>query len=256
MTPHPVHRRKKLIEVAIPLEAINAASAREKSIRHGHPSTLQLWWAPRPLAATRAVIFCQMVDDPSAIPEEYPTKQEQDTERKRLFGLLERLVAWEAIHDGTILHEAHNEIRKSWERACADNSFTHSSASLFNRSRLPSLHDPFAGGGAIPIEAQRLGVDAFASDLNPIPVLINRSKIEINHKFNGYPPVNTGSESARLVEACLGALGLSEDLKYYGDLLRRKAHAPPTRKDVTPLNLKPGGLMEQSNASLQRGDQG
>jgi putative DNA methylase len=247
MTEHPVKRRKKMIEVAIPLEAINAASAREKSIRHGHPSTLQLWWAPRPLAATRAVIFCQMVDDPSSIPEEFPTKQEQDNERKRLFDLLERLVAWEAINDRSILYEAHNEIKRSWERACADNSLTHSAESLFNQSCLPSLHDPFAGGGAIPIEAQRLGINAFASDLNPLPVLINRSKIELNHTFNGYPPVNTGAESTHLVEAWQGAMGLSEDLKFYGDLLRKKAHAQ--LQDLYPNVLIDEELLLKSHES-------
>ena len=250
MTPHPVHRRKKLIEVAIPLEAINAASAREKSIRHGHPSTLHLWWAPRPLAATRAVIFCQMVDDPSAVPEEFPTKQKQDAERRRLFALLERLVTWEAIHDTNVLDEAHTEIRKSWERACVDNSLDHASTSLFNRSRLPSLHDPFAGGGAIPIEAQRLGIGAFASDLNPIPVLINRSKIEISHKFNGYPPVSNRSEPARLVEAWPGALGLSEDFVFYGDLLRSMAHSK--LKELYPNVLIDEELLSASHES--RGD--
>ena len=96
-TPAVTTPRRKLIEVALPLEAINRESAREKSIRHGHPSTLHLWWARRPLAACRAVLFAQLVDDPSARPEEFPTEEDQTRERARLFNLIERLVVWENI---------------------------------------------------------------------------------------------------------------------------------------------------------------
>ena len=159
--------RKKLIEVALPLDAINAASAREKSIRHGHPSTLHLWWARRPLAAARAVIFAQMVDDPSACPEEFPTEAEQEKERGRLFRLIEELVKWENTTNEEVLERAREEIRRSWRRTCADNRDHPRADELFNPDKLPAFHDPFAGGGALPLEAQRLGLEAHASDLNP-----------------------------------------------------------------------------------------
>ena len=158
MTPHPVHRRKKLIKVAIPLEAINAASAREKSIRQGHPSTLHLWWARRPLAAARAVIFCQMVDDPSAVPEEFPTEEAQENERMRLFALISELVTWENTTNEQVLNRARAGIRRSWRRACADNADHPEAAELFNSEKLPGFHDPIAGGGALPLDAQRLGL--------------------------------------------------------------------------------------------------
>jgi hypothetical protein len=149
MTPHPVHRRKKLIEVAIPLEAINAASAREKSIRHGHPSPLHLWWARRPLAAARAVIFCQMVDDPSAVPEEFPTDEAQEHERLRLFALISELVTWENTTNKKVLNRARAEIRRSWRRACADNADHPEAAELFNPEKLPGFHDPLRRGWGV-----------------------------------------------------------------------------------------------------------
>jgi len=182
MTSQPVHRRKKLIEVAIPLEAINAASAREKSICHGHPSTLHLWWARRPLAAARAVIFCQMVDDPSAVPEEFPTDEAQENERLRLFALISELVTWENTTNEQVLNRAREEIKRSWRRACTDNADHPEAAELFDPNKLPGFHDPFAGGGALPLEAQRLGLEAYASDLNPVAVLINKAMIEM-HKM-------------------------------------------------------------------------
>ena len=182
--------RKKLIEVALPLDAINAASAREKSIRHGHPSTLHLWWARRPLAAARAVIFAQMVDDPSAHPDLFPTEADQEKERERLFRLIEELVKWENTTNEEVLERARTEIRKSWRRTCADHADHPRAAELFDPDKLPAFHDPFAGGGALPLEAQRLGLEAHASDLNPVAVLINKAMIEIPPKFAGKPPVN------------------------------------------------------------------
>ena len=182
--------RKKLIEVALPLDAINAASAREKSIRHGHPSTLHLWWARRPLAAARAVVFAQMVDDPSACPEEFPTEADQEKERQRLFRLIEHLVKWENTTNEAVLERARSEIRKSWRRTCADNADHPRASELFNPDKLPAFHDPFAGGGALPLEAQRLGLEAHASDLNPVAVLINKAMIEIPPKFAARSPVN------------------------------------------------------------------
>ena len=217
--------RKKLIEVALPLDAINAASAREKSIRHGHPSTLHLWWARRPLAAARAVIFAQMVDDPSAHPDLFPTEADQEKERERLFDILKDLVLWENTTNEKVLEQARQEIRKSWRRTCADNTDHPRAAELFDPDKLPAFHDPFAGGGALPLEAQRLGLEAHASDLNPVAVLINKAMIEIPPKFAGQSPVNPASREERsLIEReWKGAQGLAEDVRYYGQWMRDEA---------------------------------
>ena len=196
--------KKKLIEVSLPLEAINAESAREKSIRHGHPSTLHLWWARRPLAAARAVIWASLVDDPSSLPEQFPTEEEQKAERDRLFGILERLVKWENSNNQDVLDEAKAEIMKSTD------------------GKLPPLLDPFAGGGAIPLEAQRLGLEAHASDLNPVAVMINKAMVEIPPKFAGQPPVNPVSRKSN--EVWTGARGLAEDVRYYGEWMKKKAY--------------------------------
>ncbi len=185
--------KKKLIEVALPLEAINAASAREKSIRHGHPSTLHLWWARRPLAAARAVIFAQMVDDPSAHPDLFPTEKKQEKERQRLFRIIEDLVKWENTTNETVLQRARDEIWQSWRYTCAEQADHPRAKELFDRYRLPAFHDPFAGGGALPLEAQRLGLESHASDLNPVAVLINKAMIEIPPRFAGRPPVHPTS---------------------------------------------------------------
>ena len=221
MTSH----HKKLIEVALPLDAINAASAREKSIRHGHPSTLHLWWARRPLAAARAVIFAQMVDDPSAHPDLFPTEADQEKERERLFRLIEELVKWENTTNEKVLEQARTEIRKSWRRTCADHADHPRAAELFDPDKLPAFHDPFAGGGALPLEAQRLGLEAHASDLNPVAVLINKAMIEIPPKFAGQSPVNPVSREERnLIEReWKGAQGLAEDVRYYGQWMRDEA---------------------------------
>ena len=216
--------RKKLIEVALPLEAINKASAREKSIRHGHPSTLHLWWARRPLAAARAVLFAQLVDDPSSWPELF-TEEEQDEERQRLFRIIEELVKWENTTNEQVLEAAREEIRKSWRRTCEDNLDHPEADELFNPEKLPAFHDPFAGGGSIPLEAQRLGLEAHASDLNPVAVLINKAMIEIPPRFAGKPPVNPGSRSGKAAvdAAWKGAAGLAEDVRYYGKWMRDEA---------------------------------
>jgi putative DNA methylase len=218
-------RRKKLIEVALPLEAINTASAREKSIRHGHPSTLHLWWARRPLAAARAVIFSQMVDDPSANPDLFPTEKAQEKERKRLFKIIEDLVLWENTKNEAVLEAARAEIWQSWRRACADNADHPRAKELFNRHKLPAFHDPFAGGGALPLEAQRLGLESYASDLNPVAVLINKAMIEIPPKFAGLRPVNHQAQEGKdLIEReWRGAQGLAEDVLYYGRWMRDEA---------------------------------
>jgi hypothetical protein len=193
-----VTQRKKLIEVALPLDAINKASAREKSIRHGHPSTLHLWWARRPLAAARAVLFAQMVDDPSAHPDLFPTAKSQEKERLRLFKIIEDLVLWENTTNEAVLQKARDEIWQSWRRACAENADHPRAKELFDRKKLPAFHDPFAGGGALPLEAQRLRLESYASDLNPVAVLINKAMIEIPPRFAGKPPVNPESRAAAL----------------------------------------------------------
>ena len=195
--------KKKLIEVSLPLEAINTEASREKSIRHGHPSTLHLYWARRPLAAARAVLFAQLVDDPSSRPEEFPTVDAQDAERARLHALLEKLVVWENSNDETLLRLAREEIRKS------------------NNGELPAVLDPFAGGGAIPLEAQRLGLEAHASDLNPLAVLINKALIEIPPKFSGQPPISPGLAATR--SNWLRAEGLAADVRAYGEWMRNEA---------------------------------
>lgn len=220
-----VNYTKKLIEVALPLDAINKACAREKSIRHGHPSTLHLWWARRPLAAARAVIFSQMVDDPSAHPDLFKTEQAQETERQRLFRIIEDLVIWENTTNETVLQAARDEIWKSWRRTCAANLDHPRAKELFNATVLPAFHDPFAGGGALPLEAQRLGLESYASDLNPVAVLINKAMIEIPPKFAGKPPVNPDArkENSLLAREWKGAQGLAEDVRYYGQWMRDEA---------------------------------
>ncbi|MFD2792921.1 DUF1156 domain-containing protein [Promicromonospora vindobonensis] len=197
----PVHK-KKLIEVSIPLEDINAESAREKSIRHGHPSTLHLWWARRPLAAARAVLFAQLVDDPSSDPDLSP--EEQQVERERLHGIIRRLVKWENVNNEELLRTAHEEILKS------------------TGGNPPAILDPFAGGGTIPLEAQRLGLEAHASDLNPVAVLINKALIEIPPKFAGRPPVFPDAADTRLGD-WPRATGLAEDVRRYGAWMREQA---------------------------------
>ena len=276
--------RKKLIEVALPLDAINKASAREKSIRHGHPSTLHLWWARRPLAAARAVIFAQMVDDPSeyvdvllsdpkrkraakhalkkhraeqaataaesaasgdgeaaassepagpatdTVPDEQADQQAlrdmaAELERERLFGIIEELVLWENTTNEAVLDRARAEIWQSWRRACAENADHPRAQEIFDRHRLPAFHDPFAGGGTLPLEAQRLGLEAHASDLNPVAVLINKAMIEIPPKFAGKPPVNPDARKKKDLVALewKGAQGLAEDVRYYGRWMRDEA---------------------------------
>ena len=198
----PLNYKKKLIEVAIPLEAINAASAREKSIRHGHPSTLHLWWARRPLAACRAVLFAQLVDDPSSHPEQFPTHAEQERERKRLFKIIEELVQWENSTNEEVLDRARAEIRRS----CG--------------GVLPPVYDPFSGGGSIPLEAQRLGLPAYGSDLNPVAVMIAKAMIEIPPKFKDKLPTHPGIKERQFYR---NAEGLAEDVKYYGEWMRERA---------------------------------
>ncbi|MBC7252724.1 MAG: DUF1156 domain-containing protein [Actinobacteria bacterium] len=218
--------RKKLIEVALPLEAINRESAREKSIRHGHPSTLHLWWARRPLAACRAVLFASLVDDPSAWPELFPTEEAQEQERKRLFAVIEELVKWENSNDEKVLLAAQTEIARSLARARGDEMPEGAEAiRKYIEEHAPPVLDPFCGGGSIPLEAQRLGLQAYASDLNPVAVLITKALIEIPPKFAGNPPVNPEAREKKglMEKEWRGAEGLAEDVRYYGRWMRDEA---------------------------------
>ena len=257
--------KKKLIEVALPLDAINRAAAYEKMPGIGpHPRGLHLWWARRPLAAARAVIFAQMVDDPSeyvdvllsdtkkrraaerelkkrvaahtakrtlvhdgAIAEAQLTLEEviAEQERDRLFAIIEALVLWENTTNEEVLEQARQEIWQSWRRACAENAAHPRAAEIFDRHKLPAFHDPFAGGGALPLEAQRLGLEAHASDLNPVAVLINKAMIEIPPKFAGLSPVNPSAlqEKILIERDWTGAQGLAADVRYYGQWMRDEA---------------------------------
>lgn len=197
--------KKKLIEVALPLEAINREAAREKSIRHGHPSTIHLWWARRPLAACRAVIFGSLVDDPSSHPDKFPTVEAQEKERKRLFDIIERMVKWENSNNEHVLKEVREEILKSTD------------------GNPPPIYDPFCGGGSIPLEAQRLGLKAYGSDLNPVAVLITKALIEIPPKFAGMAPLNPEEKAKPIKTAWRGSQGLAADIEYYGNWMRSVA---------------------------------
>ncbi|EIL98262.1 hypothetical protein RHOFW104T7_15815 [Rhodanobacter thiooxydans] len=226
----PIKCPKKLIEVALPLDDINVAAAREKSIRHGHPSTLHLWWARRPLAAARAVLFAQMVNDPSEYIEgdrrTRNWKNRVELERERLFKIIRALVKWENTNNEAVLEEAREETRKSWRETCEMNKRHPQAAELFNPARLPAFHDPFAGGGAIPLEAQRLGLESHASDLNPVAVLINKAMIEIPPKFAGRAPVGpipAGEKQGEMHADWSGARGLAEDVRRYGHWMREQA---------------------------------
>jgi len=232
--------KRKLIEVALPLDAINEASVREKSIRHGHPSTLHLWWARRPLAACRAVIWASLVDDPSSKPELFPTKESQDKERERLFEILRQLVKWENSNDKSVLDGARAEIRKCY------------------KGEIPPIIDPFAGGGSIPLEAKRLGLTTYASDLNPVAVLINRVMLEFPNKFDGCPPVHPNLQNSEL-KVWHGLEGLAADIEAYGKWMRDEAEKrighlyPKARnsegKELTPIAWIWARTVESPNPS-------
>jgi len=221
--------RRKLIEVSIPLEAINIASAREKSIRHGHPSTLHLWWARRPLAACRAVLFAQLVDDPSSWPDRFPTEEAQDIERRRLHKVIEVMVPWESSNNEAILNAARWEIARSvaWGLGEEPPAQGNGPAILdYLQTKAPPVYDPFSGGGSIPLEAQRLGLRAYGSDLNPVAVLIGKALVEIPPKFAGRPPINPTSRAEAVngqLRSWKGAKGLAEDVRYYGQWVRDEA---------------------------------
>jgi putative DNA methylase len=256
---YPIKSPRKLIEVALPLDAINVASVRESYIYRGNPSSLHKWWAQRPLAAARAVIFAQLVNDPGYQQgggfKYGKNKKEAAVERKRLFGIIEDLVKWENTTNEEVLERARAEIRRSWREVCELNKDHPQAKELFDVDKLPNFCDPFAGGGTIPLEAQRLGLEVFASDLNPVAVLINKALIEIPSKFSGLSPVgplpsddsNTG---ILLTQAWPDERGLAEDVRRYGAWICNEAqkrighHYPPVeitremayeRADLKPL---------------------
>ncbi len=252
-----IYSPKKLIEVALPLDDINVAAAREKSIRHGHPSTLHLWWARRPLAAARAVIFAQMVNDPGYQDGDGfkygVNKKEAEHKREKLFQIIRDLVKWENTNNEEVLNRAREAIKESWRETCQLNRNHPQAAELFNPDKLPAFHDPFAGGGAIPLEAQRLGLESYASDLNPVAVIINKAMIEFPPKFADKPPIGPIPELEKQIDMLSnwsGACGIGEDVRRYGhwvkeEAIKRIGHLYPkiviteemvtSRKDLAPI---------------------
>ena len=245
---------KKLIEVALPLDDINAAAVREKSIRHGHPSTLHLWWARRPLAVARAVLFAQLVNDPGYQRElgYGVNKKGAEIKREKLFQIIRDLVKWENTNNEEVLNRAREAIWESWRDTCHLNRNHPQAPKLFNPEKLPAFHDPFAGGGAIPLEAQRLGLKSYASDLNPVAVMINKAMIEIPPKFAGQKPVGPivpGEKQTNIIEDWLGVKGLAKDVRRYGhwmweEAFKRIGHLYPKVKITEELtqdreDLKP-----------------
>ena len=254
---YPIHIPKKLIEVALPLDDINRAAAREKSIRHGHPSTLHLWWARRPLAAARAVIFAQMVNDPGYEAgkgfRRGVNKKAAEIRREQLFDIIRELVQWENSNNPDVLKRANDAIWASWRETCDLNKKHPQAATLFNPDVLPAFHDPFAGGGALPLEAQRLGLAAYASDLNPVAVMINKAMLDIPPRFAGIHPIGplpAGEQQSGMAQDWPGTSGLAETVRRYGHWMRDEAvkrigHLYPTititaemcatRPDLKPL---------------------
>ena len=232
--------RKKLIEVNIPLQAINKESAKDASLTHGHPSTLHKWWARRPLAACRAVIFASMVDDPSECQDEFPTEPEQNAERDRLHNIIKRLVIWKNSSDENLLAEARCEVAVSVARNNGKDPIAYRErfekdpemVLEYLRDHCPVIYDPFCGGGSIPLEAQRIGLRARGSDLNPLPVLLTKAMVELPPKFHNHKPVNpdadpmgmfTGAGRRKARVPWKGTAGLADDIRYYGAWMREEA---------------------------------
>ena len=233
MTVPKARTRRKLIEVAIPLEAINRESVQEGWIYRGNPSAIHKWWAQRPFAAAGAILFAQLVDDPSSWPTEFPTAARQARERRRLFGIIEKLATWKSRPDRAIVDDARLEIARSHARGTPSSSAKvilgkkpkREVVNAYLAAELPPVHDPFAGGGTIPLEAQRLGLRAIASDLNPVAVLINRALVEFPPKFANRAPINPLARGREVTGTATwtGARGLADDVRYYGAWIREQA---------------------------------
>lgn len=259
MSEYKIKAPRKLIEVALPLKEINEACIREKSIRHGHPSTLHLYWARRPLAAARAVLFAQLVNDPGwdeDLQIGYKRKADANRKREELFEIIRELVKWENTNNELVLEKARAEIRKSWKVTCELNKDHPHAAELFNPDKLPAFHDPFAGGGSIPLEAQRLGLEAWASDLNPVAVLINKAMIEIPPKFVRRRPIGPVPETEKQLDTGQytwdGVTGLAEDVRRYGHWIRQEAfkrigHLYP------PIKITEEMIVERPDIAQYRG---
>lgn len=259
MSEYKVKAPRKLIEVALPLKEINEACVREKSIRHGHPSTLHLYWARRPLAAARAVLFAQLVNDPGWDEElkiGYKRKADANRERERLFEIIRKLVRWENTNNEAVLNEARAEIRKSWKVTCDLNKDHPEASELFNPDKLPAFHDPFAGGGSIPLEAQRLGLEAWASDLNPVAVLINKAMIEIPPKFVGHRPIGPipkrDDQTTTNNYTWPGLTGLAEDVRRWGHWVREEAYKRIGHL-YPPIKITPEMISERPDLAPYRG---
>ncbi len=243
MAEYPIIAPKKLIEVALPLESINSESARSKrKAPAGYPTTVHCWFAQRPIAATRAMLFAQLVNDPAwkYSQDELAKPQVRSAitrRRNELFTLIERLVRWDNVNNEDVLERARAEVRASWKETCEANKRHPDAATLFDPERLPAVADPFAGGGSIPLEAQRLGLQAYASDLNPIAVLINKALVEIPPKFAGRAPVGpVQSDKQQAVRAAVHwprATGLAEDIRRFGQVLYARAQVLTNR--IYPL---------------------
>jgi len=259
MSDYKVKAPKKLIEVALPLKEINEACVREKSIRHGHPSTLHLYWARRPLAAARAVLFAQLVNDPGWDEElkiGYKRKADANRKREELFEIIRKLVRWENTNNEVVLNEARAEIRKSWKVTCDLNKDHPQAAELFNPDKLPAFHDPFAGGGSIPLEAQRLGLEAWASDLNPVAVLINKAMIEIPPKFVGHRPIGPIPDHEKQLDTGQytwdGVTGLAEDVRRWGHWVREEAYKRIGHL-YPPIEITPEMISERPDLAKYKG---
>jgi putative DNA methylase len=260
---NPIKSPRKLIEVALPLDAINRACAYEKMPGIGpHPRGIHLWWARRPLAAARAVLFAQLVNDPgtnSGRGFKYGmNKRDAAVERERLFRIIEDLVKWENSTNEEVLERARAEIRRSWREVCELNKDHPQAAQMFNPDSLPAFHDPFAGGGAIPLEAQRLGLESYATDLNPVAVLINKAMIEVPPKFAGRAPVGptlTTPSGLGLTSDWPGASGIAEDVRRYGAWMhsaatKRIGHLYPQIEITTDMVIDRPDLNQLVGARL------